>query len=84
MTEHEKLKWICDTINNNNIVNIYHNNTYLNRFWNVADVREIIFTPVFINKYYNYINKKKIFLNLNILMQNLDDPVEYLFNLIKD
>ena len=94
MTEHEKLKFICDKI-------WYKNKTYF--FWKDyiieeeyneirwvynrnIDVREIIFTQEFIEKMIDYVwanieypwnwNEKEI-------MEHLDNPVEYIYKLIK-
>lgn len=94
MTEHEKLKCVCDKIgyeyhrlkavlpelvcweeNEFGIINIEIN------------PREIIFTPEFMGKYTEYYLCIDDFVNVNSmelwLMKNLENPVGYLYNLIK-
>ena len=95
MTEHEKLKEICDII-------WFKEFNYWDECWNsfceISDdneyreinVREIIFTPEFMEKFISYCDIKwiiapsyyKIF--LIDLHKNLYNPVDYLYNLIKE
>lgn len=53
----------------------------------IVDVREIIFTPEFMSKYIDYLNTKDYdFLENTFeedLLNHLDDPVSYLYNLLK-
>ena len=89
--EHIKLKAICDKIG-------YTENSH--PFWFkcidtydeivLCDVREIIFTPEFINKLVKQLdlvnllwdkrNTEKVWFEL---MLNLDNPVNYLYNLLE-
>ena len=92
MTEHEQLKEICDKINHTapNWTQINYSQWmglyYTEIDWDeledyplCEDVREIIFTPEFMEK---FITKKPTWHACNLL-QNLDNPVQYLYNLIK-
>lgn len=95
-TEHEKLKWICDEIgyerNYDNYRLIYKERTWDNEY-RLIDVREIIFTQEFKNKFINYIfdivHKWEFELTLtaeddfNMVINNLDNPTDYLYNLLK-
>jgi len=102
MTEHEKLKVICDKIG-------YKSNTYktcnpceienIDLQWTEVDineinwvdveknVREIIFTQEFMDKYIDYVcdNRWHWIAEwvLQYIGQHLNDPVDYLYNLIK-
>ena len=92
MTEHEKLKEICDLIGFESDVfeiilwglddMIIKKNWWLICEWN-RDVREIIFTPEFMKKLENYcysnIDKDLDMLKI-MIMSNLRDPVQYLYN----
>jgi len=91
MTEHEKLKEICDVIG------------YESKYWNTdvrpnwfykwdccwpeyIDVREIIFTQEFIDKYFNKLywwrirNWIEAMIIKEDILKNLDNPTEYLYN----
>ena len=82
MSEHEMLNIVCDKI-------------WYKPDYNNLNVREIIFTPWFFEKYkeyfYNFYKDKynQIWLNLKWsdlklgLFNYLDKPVEYIYNLIK-
>ena len=82
MTEHEMLNIVCDKI-------------WYKPDYNNLNVREIIFTPWFFEKYkeyfYNFYKDKynQIWLNLKWndfklgLFNYLDKPVEYIYKLIK-
>ena len=101
MTEHQKLKWICNTIGYS-IYNWWNFWFYENKlvknldFWEdgvaIVNVREIIFTPEFIEKLYKYVAsnieiRKKIVAFKSFsdeIMEHLDYPVEYLYNLLKN
>lgn len=103
MSEHEKLKSICEDIwykyvfIENWALSIYDDD-YKIWFVHFKDVREIIFTQDFIEKYISYIDKnispwifvKREKWELVIpeihdwLIRNLDNPVDYLYNLIKN
>ena len=125
MTEHEKLKKICDTIGYNLFYTSTKNWFYFNSFidnnideyltdWDIfyswkefykmvetevyteLDVREIIFTTEFMDKYINFCIDNYASLNIIAsskealkkwifiwLMHNLDNPTEYLYKLIK-
>ena len=85
LTEHEKLKEICDLIGyelileaNKEDVKIWDymwNYEYLT--WEVKlDVREIIFTPRFIH----LLEFKLCSYDRNWILENLEDPVNYLYN----
>ena len=89
--EHEQLKWICDEIGYN-----YYYNTLLNTFkekqsdWGYIDtsIRDIIFTSIFReclishleSKWYNLTKIGKI---IQELVWQLDNPVQYLYNLLQ-
>jgi hypothetical protein len=91
MNTHEQLKEICEKISYE--PKFYYDNLiwFHRRFSNLTkqkiNEREIIFTNEFMNKYYDYLRDKKDFWNPTIiiywLFENLDKPVEYLYNLIK-
>ena len=90
MEEHLKLKTICDKIWYKNWFEFDKWYFIDNLSWNciAVDVREIIFTPKFMNlftKYYLpkwYWKKELKELYANIML-NLDNPVLYIYNLIK-
>lgn len=103
MTEHEKLKEICDIIwydillcgssfwwytkeqNEKLYRHAYYNTTY-NEFhrnicWNKSmecNVREIIFTQEFMDKFRDY----RPLANIWCILNNLDKPVDYLYNIL--
>ena len=104
LTEHEKLKEICNKIE-------YEHETYKRyewynpRHWNPMDfnvdldVREVIFTPEFIDKYIKYItpiveknltwwfwiNEKQVRKNIwQEILNRLDNPVDFLYSNIKE
>jgi len=94
MSEHEILKEICDTIgyDYSKRYNFYKT---LKKFWvnltwkswrREASIQEIIFTQEFMNKlmYYYHItlNWPMIGLFSERLLQNLDNPTTYLYNLL--
>lgn len=86
MTEHKQLKEICDKI----WYEVFESNDWywhLYKCWNIIlDVREIIFTQDFMDKLYQFIEHDEplSFLEYwNWLLHNLDNPVQYLYNLIK-
>ena len=69
--------------------NIWNTNRYKNWYNNtVADVREIIFTQEFMDKYVKHAHKIKneyqYYNFLEYILLNLSDPVEYLYKLIKE
>jgi len=93
MGEHEKLKAICDEIGyeipkwkkGNKVIswsiNWFRRWDYFN---NWVDVREIIFTPEFMDKikieiYNKYKTTFQVNLKIERLMNNLDNPVDYLY-----
>lgn len=80
-TEHEKLKEIADKIWYELLLcNIkqYKRIDWIEWFFYV-DVREIIFTPEFMGKFVDY----KPSINMCNIFNNLDNPVEYLFDLLE-
>ena len=105
--KHERLKFICEKIGYENID--YSDRWYKNEdWWNYTlnkyefdlqdfrklDVREIIFTQEFMDKFTTIDMRRKwniepipcssITETFNqLLMKNLDNPVDYLYNLIK-
>lgn len=83
MTEHEKLKSICDEIGCKYEEFEYLGNGHDRR----VSVREMIFTPEFIDKLYRYMQKKEIEYDFtefsSELINNLNNPVDYIYNLIK-
>jgi len=92
-TEHEKLKEICDKIGYEiNAELFYWDETDFRRQWNmydeydfVADVREIIFTQEFMSKFEDYYIKDKEYMWWkHLILHNLNNPTEYLYNLIKE
>lgn len=92
MWEHEKLKAICEKIG-------YEPNwMYDGYYYEVSDihwrtsirdlnVREIIFTPEFMDKYLIYIvnwKSKNMVAHIKLhIFAYLDNPVDYLYDLIK-
>lgn len=94
MTEHEKLKAVCDLIEHipmywyKNIKGFYQ---IMNRKWDFRkiDVREIIFTQEFMDKLVNYLEDNRIVAPshyktfLISLHKELNDPVDYLYNLLE-
>ncbi len=84
-TEHSKLKEIADEIGYKIEWEI-DANTYIYKEYNTpVDVREIIFTQEFMDKmnlyfwHTDWYNKEVYW-----LLHNLDAPIDYLYNLIKD
>ena len=110
MTEHQKLKEICDKIGYEINPNkfkvgrtfIRHREskqcTQCLKMWiydHIADIREIIFTQEFMDKYSEHIlwdvkDDESAIWQLNIagfhysILKHLNDPVGYLYNLIKE
>lgn len=102
MTEHEKFFWICDEIGYKfpirySIDNIWIyeeldidvSNISFIKYKRYINVREIIFTPDFWNKFIKYcakvnLNKKIKYNDLleELFENNLHDPVTYLYNLL--
>ena len=85
LTEHEKLKWICDKIWYETYFKnwtLYWVDDKTHYFWNV---RELIFTPEFWEKFENYAydNIWWIWTIRIDIFNNLDNPIWYLYNLIK-
>ena len=92
MTEHEKLKKICDEIGYDvlSLYSIYNiDEYYIMDFDRVVEAREIIFTPEFMQKFNFYLVwTKKIDLKQLAQIQcsmfdNLDDPVSYIYSLLE-
>lgn len=89
MTEHEKLKEICDDIWYK-FKKYKYNNKYL-WFINVedkhffrVDIREILFSPEFMNKFISkYVKTYQSIFCFNLLKHKLNDPVDFLYKLIK-
>ena len=90
-SEHEKLKEICDKIwyefhsLRKEVTWISQSDQSRYTVFVDIDEREIIFTQEFIDKYINYIGKwhnEEMWIKLWPL-DNLDNPTEYLYNLIK-
>jgi len=93
MTDHQKLKAICDEIGHESNKWIENRKEFWYEFWiepnpcySSADVREIIFTQEFMDKlwrYYQSIGGLDKFNELSWeLLDNLDDPVSCLYDLI--
>ena len=93
-TEHSKLKEIADKIGYE--IRIYkyvvpdlsiHKPEWLSWFNIKKDVREIIFTQEFMDKFFEYTKKNTKYKNPTgiffHLMEHLDNPVDYLYNLLK-
>ena len=82
MNEYEKLKWICDKIEYKIDVDIRCDCDWFYRLYNweeaPVDVREIIFTTEFMDRY----TGMHPALNMCNLLMNLDDPIQYLYNLL--
>lgn len=88
MTEHEKLKEICDKIWYNYDFIIWNPEWEHITYWKwekwykvYNDVREIIFTQEFMDKFIDKIWIDNIDFK-EILFKKLDNPVEYLYNLL--
>ena len=94
MTEHKKLKYIIDKIEYRIHYDFFYEDKQFKECYNEydscymereIDVREIIYTQEFINKYINYMSDYEwVDYIKEDLMSNLDNPVEFLFNLIKE
>ena len=100
MNKHEKLKQICDLIwyeskfdyddseiDEYNQYDRLHFTEYNKWTWfnRIVNVREIIFTKEFMDKYYKYFNDTFLWLwdeVVNVL-NNLDSPVDYLYNTLE-
>jgi len=91
MNEHEQLKEICDKIwykIDDEIMEIWNWEEFIDTDWatyaHTLNSREIIFTQEFMDKFKNHCLKKdwQIFF-YEWLMTNLDNPTQYLYNLIK-
>ena len=94
MSEHEMLKEICDTIGYKSKYDYdYSSDWEINWFFDIfdrvnrlVDVREIIFTQEFMDKFFLYRRQAfNIDLNRNVkadMFDHLDDPVSYLYNLL--
>mgnify|MGYP007057166854 CR=1 FL=1 len=92
MTEHEQLKIICDKIWYKIEWQWYFDFdlwfTIISRWFDKPlDVREIIFTQEFMEKYISYTFSKCSKYDITYvwywLLNNLNNPVEHLYNLIK-
>lgn len=94
MTEHEQLKWISDLIGYESIYDFdsilwKYVKDELWEYWEriIVDVREIIFSSEFIVCLYNYLCTDSSFMEqdkkIRDLMDNLDHPTRYLYNLLK-
>ena len=93
MTEHEKLKEICEMIGYKTWMYKYvlpdlsiHRPEWLSWFNIKRDVREIIFTQEFMDKFFPNINMGLMTSHNEFsyeLLHNLNNPVDYLYNLIK-
>lgn len=93
MTEYEKLNEINKQIDFNvgDLGFRYYSNAFVEHqevWYRAVDVREIIFSPEFMEKYLSYINvNTELQLNTSYdslkfstwLFSNLDDPVQYLY-----
>jgi len=92
MTEHETLKAICDKIWYDNIHTYWCNNQYQVFKTDIRSAREIIFTQEFMDKFLKEYRKEELTIEKSIyrwhrftdlIYKHLDNPVEYLYNLIK-
>lgn len=96
MSEHEKLKAICDKIwydEDDKIVYQTHKGYFIKDidFWDwwvsIVDVREIMFKQKFMDKFMLYFQDTFHFTNIWVLwfrqymFKNLDNPVDYIYNL---
>lgn len=92
INDHEKLKFICDTIKYNvwELDSDFDNHfiAFVCSEYRIINVREVIFTTDFMNKLVSYTwNKNRDNDSLRVyydLMIHLDDPVEYLYTLVKE
>ena len=90
MTEHEKLKEIIDLIGYDNkkyeIILDWLDQMIVRKNWGILtewsrDVREIIFTTEFMDKYDYYRYNNDIYpIEANEILDHLEDPVSYLYN----
>lgn len=108
MGQHKQLKEICEIIGHNPGFEFYEiyqqygrcETSWTDEMWDyewieVCDVREIIFTPEFMDKYNKYFVSsiaERIWGKLDLenvdnymihMFSHLDNPVQYLYNLIK-
>ena len=90
MTEHEKLKEICDKIWYENYILEQIRWWYIYKWseWIELDVIEIIFTQEFMDKLDTYLWEKDLWfcrhdLSSELIWKHLNNPVEYIYNLIK-
>jgi len=92
MREYEKLKAVCDLIEYES--EYWNTDVSPNWFykWNCCwtediDVREIIFTQEFMDKLEKYLEERDWIVERDplyyFLMKNLNDPVDYVYNLSK-
>lgn len=120
MTEHERLKRICDEIwyelpghlwiifYKNRIIKFLWQDmifkkkyncsssqgwiSYENKLYMIVDIREIIFTPEFMDKFIEYLSENEILTSsieehniyYRLMKNNLHNPVTYLYNLISN
>ena len=86
MWEHEMLKVICDKIGYEVLFEYDSDNEYIRVIESLVvavDVREIIFTQEFMERFISFTNPNPINNFYWELMKNLDNPILYLYNLIK-
>lgn len=84
MTEHEKLKAICDVIGYDMQDNIKKTkwDTMIYWLW-ILSPRDIIFTTEFMEKLRERNRNLLDATNTDMILYNLDDPVSYLYNLLE-
>jgi hypothetical protein len=90
MSEHERLKKICYQIKFKPkfkfIQNEYEREDTAYSYWVNIDVREIIFTPEFMDKLRKFLREWNEYwysdIWENLLLRNLHDPVTFLYNLL--
>ena len=88
MTEHEKLKEICDKIGYNIEDNWFQ---YTVTYWfkdcydcNWTDIKQIIFSKPFMWRFVmEYIHTFRNTFYADLCLNHLNNPVDYLYNLIK-
>lgn len=98
LEEHGKLKEICDIIGYDLKYFWYDSKWFYKEYWYSqkmwVNVREIIFTTEFMEKFYQYSLDNFLIIDWESnakywdwkidLLDNLDNPVDYLYNLIKE
>lgn len=82
MTEHKKLRAVCERIGYWNIEIRTDDGEFITKTY--YDPRSVIFTPEFMEKFFD-VCKTEAYQDIarEIVLNHLDDPVSYLYNLLE-